>query len=116
MANLYSAVLWRVIDNPTPGVVLTGPVVPTGYAWLIRRLSIWNVNAELPLQGVELGALVEDGAHVMYAQFQDQVGLRGQELYERETRRLLEASRQLYAFDRDGGWSWEVTGWALTTP
>lgn len=116
MGNVYSQTLWRVIDNPTANEFIEGPSPPDGYVWLIRRISVWNINAEEPQQGLYLGALGVDSAPIYYANFQDVVGLRGQELYEKETRRVLSEALPLFAFDRDGGWSWEVTGWALVLP
>lgn len=116
MAAIYSQTLWRVVDNGTTGSNVLGPVVPDGYVWLIRRCSIWNDEDVGMLTGVKLGALVEDDAEVYYAEFRDQIGISAEVLYERETRRVLEAGRQLFAYTVDGGWSWEVTGWALVAP
>lgn len=114
MSNIRSYSLWRGGNGATPGD-FTGPGPPAGYIWLVRGVSLYNEEIYGNLGGIRMSIDAFDLGELPLFTLTNK-SIQQQELYEWRTRRVMTEFDTLYAHCLDGFWTWDVTGWALTTP
>lgn len=110
--TLYTKLLWAQPGSTSGSGLVIGPVVPTGYVWVVR-----DVVAIAPgLYSDSAGAFLlsdGDGVPIFYA---DSLFSRGQSSYHWDGHQLVPEANWLQKSSDLAGWSWRVTGYQLTLP
>lgn len=110
MARLYSEKLW---SEPTmPGGAYTSPVVPAGFVWIVREVEVFG-QGDLNWRTAGFTLTSIDGAPIFAISYPFAEIDR---FYHLTTRQVLDAGDQLVMVTGEYGWSWRISGYALSTP